>query len=189
MKPISSTWPTSAQLGPPAAPTTRAKLVPTVSPQTSAKAPAASRQTAAARSSRPDGRGAFLREAVGRGRLGRYSFVGSGSRIVYANEAEAAGEPVVGYLAYDYVAKLEPTVQLPSVGPGLPESRFVVAETLVRFDHAAGAAEVLYGDGAEVAALFATPAPDTAGARHRTGPVRRLPDQATYEKIVRRAKE
>src|SRR5438093_269124 len=61
MKPISSTWPTSAQLGPPAAPTTRAKLVPTVSPQTAANAPAASRQTAAARSSRPDGPGARSR--------------------------------------------------------------------------------------------------------------------------------
>jgi len=134
-------------------------------------------------------RGAFLLESVERGRLGRYSFVGSGSRIVYANEAEAAGEPVVGYLAYDYVAKLEPTVQLPSVGPGLPESRFVVAETLVRFDHAAGAAEVLHGDAAAVASLFAGAAPDTAGARHGTGPVRRMPDQATYEAMVRRAKE
>jgi anthranilate synthase component 1 len=138
---------------------------------------------------REQGRGAFLLESVERGRLGRYSFVGCGSRIVYANEAEAAGEPVVGYLAYDHVAKLEPTVALPAEGPGLPESRFVIAETLVRFDHAAGAAEVLFGDGAEVAALFAAPAPDTAGARHRTGPVRRMPDQAMYEEMVRRAKD
>src|SRR5213595_1440904 len=79
---------------------------------------------------RDGARGAFLLESVQRGRLGRHSFVGRGSRIVYANEAEACGEPVVGYLAYDHVAKLEPTVPLPDDGPGLPESRFVVAETL-----------------------------------------------------------
>ncbi len=32
--------------------------------------------------------------------------------------------------------RLEPTVPLPARGPELPESRFVVADTLVRFDHA-----------------------------------------------------
>src|SRR5207244_9670212 len=83
-------------------------------------------------------RAAFLLESVERGRLGRYSFVGCGSRLVYLNEAEALAEPVVGYLAYDHVAKLEPTVELPSQGAGLPESRFLVAETLLRFDHALG---------------------------------------------------
>jgi anthranilate synthase component 1 len=134
-------------------------------------------------------RAAFLLESVERGRLGRYSFVGAGSRIVYANEAEASDGPVVGYLAYDHVAKLEPTVPLPAAGAGLPESRFVVADTLVRFDHAAGAAEVLHGDPGDVASLFAEPAPDTAGGGHGTGPVRRMPDQAAYEQMVRRAKE
>jgi len=39
-------------------------------------------------------------------------------------EAEACGEPVVGYVAYDYAARLEPTVPLPAEGTGLPESRF-----------------------------------------------------------------
>ena len=34
---------------------------------------------------------------------------------------------------------------LPADGPDLPESRFIVAETLVRFDHAGGVAEVLAG--------------------------------------------
>jgi anthranilate synthase component 1 len=138
---------------------------------------------------REQSRGAFLLESVEHGRLGRHSFVGSGSRIVYANEAEAAGEPVVGYLAYDHVAKLEPTVLLPDDGPGLPESRFVVADTLVRFDHAAGAAEVLHGDAADVEAIFAAPIPDTSPAGHGTYPVRRMPDQAAYEGMVRRAKE
>ena len=72
-----------------------------------------------------------------------------------AEREVAAGRPVVGYLGYDHVATLEPTVQLPADGPGLPESRFVVASTLVRFDHAASVAQVLAGDPAEVAARLA----------------------------------
>ena len=59
---------------------------------------------------------------------------------------------MVGYLAYDHVATLEPTVPLPDDGPGLPESRFVVADTLVRFDHGSGTAEVLAGDQDEITA-------------------------------------
>ena len=88
----------------------------------------------------------FLLESVEQGRLGRHSFIGSGSRLVSFEEAEALDAPVVGYLAYDHVAKLEPTVPLPADGPELPESRFVVADTLVRFDHGSGTAEVLAGD-------------------------------------------
>src|SRR5919201_3154796 len=95
---------------------------------------------------RETGRGSFLLESVEHGRLGRHSFVGAGARLVYLNEAEALGLPVVGYVAYDWVARLEPTVPLPDAGPGLPESRFVVADTLVRFDHVLGIAEVVYGD-------------------------------------------
>ena len=91
---------------------------------------------------RPQG-GSFLLESVERGRLGRNSFVGSGSRLVGFEEAETLNAPVVGYLAYDHAAKLEPTVPLPADGPAFPESRFVVAETLVRFDHGAGVAQVL----------------------------------------------
>ena len=73
---------------------------------------------------RREGRAAFLLESVERGRLGRHSLVGCGSRLCYLAEAEACGEPVVGYLAYDYAARLEPTVPLPVEGTGLPESRF-----------------------------------------------------------------
>ncbi len=62
---------------------------------------------------RPEGGASFLLESVERGRLGRHSFVGYGSRLVGLEEAEACGEPVVGYLAYDYAARLEPTVELP----------------------------------------------------------------------------
>src|SRR5438270_9039112 len=84
--------------------------------------------------------GAFLLESVERGRLGRHSFVGRGSRLVDFDEAEALGRPVVGYLGYDVVTRLEPTVPLPADGPDMPESRFVVPELLVRFDPARGGA-------------------------------------------------
>ena len=139
---------------------------------------------------REAGRGAFLLESVDKGRLGRHSFVGCGSRLVYLSEAEACGEPVVGYLGYDHVVRLEPTVPLPDDGYDLPESRFVVAELLVRFDHAAGIAEVLRGDPAEVAALFAGAAP--VPVRHVSVPdpgTRRFPSQEEYERRVRAAKD
>ena len=131
----------------------------------------------------------FLLESVEQGRLGRHSFIGSGSRLVTFEEAESLDEPVVGYLAYDHVAKLEPTVPLPADGPGLPESRFVVAETLVRFDHGSGTAEVLAGDQDEIATRLET---EIVLQEHKVSSgteVRRYPDQATYEAGVRRIKE
>src|SRR5436309_3650536 len=90
--------------------------------------------------------GAFLLESVERGRLGRYSFVGAGSRLVSFAEAETLGEPVVGYLGYDVVATFEPTVPLPAEGPDVPVSLFLVPDVLLRFDHARGVAELLRGD-------------------------------------------
>jgi anthranilate synthase component 1 len=128
-------------------------------------------------------RAAFLLESVERGRLGRYSFVGGGDRLVYLNEAEALGLPVVGYVGYDHAARLEPTVPLPADGPELPETRFVVAETLVRFDHVLGIADVLHGDGAALDESVALPFPRPL----RTGPTLRLPAQDEYEADVRRA--
>ena len=69
---------------------------------------------------RETGPAAFLLESVEHGRLGRYSFVGSGSELVSFAEAEARAEPVVGYLGYDHAATLEPTVALPADGPVAP---------------------------------------------------------------------
>ncbi len=136
------------------------------------------------------GRGAFLLESVEQGRLGRYSLVGCGDRLVSFAEAEALAEPVVGYLGYEHVATLEPTVQLPAEGRDLPESRFVVADMLVRFDHARSVAEVLAGDPAEVTALLegAVPPlpPESAQAASATV---RLPSRAGYERGVERCKE
>jgi anthranilate synthase component I len=133
--------------------------------------------------------GSFLLESVERGRLGRYSFVGAGARLLTLAEAEATGEPVVGYVGYDHAAVLERTVDLPDRGRDLPETRFVVAETLLRFDHARGTAEVLRGDADELAEQLEAPAPDLPRAAGRTRRTRRLPSKLEYERSVRRAKE
>jgi anthranilate synthase component 1 len=117
---------------------------------------------------RREARASFLLESVEHGRLGRHSFAGGGDRIVSFAEAETCREPVVGYLAYDHVAELEPTVPLPAAGANLPESRFVVADKLVRFDHPE--------DGVAVETV-PPPAP---------GPVEPSPE---YEALVCRAKE
>jgi anthranilate synthase component 1 len=141
---------------------------------------------------REAGLASFLLESVEHGRLGRHSFLGAGSRLVTFEEAEALGKPVVGYLGYDHVPKLEPTVGLPDAGRGLPESRFVVADTLVRFDHGLGMAEVLSGDPSEVTDLLGGPQPDVVRpghARGRSGSTRRLPSRHDYERSVVKAKE
>ena len=139
---------------------------------------------------RGTGRASFLLESVEHGRLGRYSLVGAGSRIVDLEEAEALGEPVVGYVSYDHVARLEPTVPLPDKGPTLAESRFVVADVLVRFDHVSGMAEVLCGNPGEVEQALDAPLgeiPNGNGAV--AGSIKRLPSRHEYERIVRVAKD
>ncbi len=139
---------------------------------------------------RGDGEAAFLLESVERGRLGRYSFVGCGSRVVGPEEAESSAAPVVGYLSYDHVASLEPTVPLPAGGDDLPVGRFVVADRMIRFDHASGVAEVLCGDPAELRSRLDGPAPalprSTPGGE---GPTRRHPNRSEYESAVDRAKQ
>ena len=138
---------------------------------------------------RDTGAASFLLESVEQGRLGRYSLIGAGSRLLAYEEAERAAEPVIGYLSYDFVAKLEPTVPLPDAGRGLPESRFVVPDVLVRFDHARGVAEVLRGDPDETIRLLERdirrPARET-GRRYDT---LRSPAQGDYETGVVRCKE
>ena len=67
----------------------------------------------------------FLLESVEKGRLGRHSLVGAGARLVDFAAAEkevTAGRSVVGYLGYDHVAVLEPTVPLPAAGPTSPRA-------------------------------------------------------------------
>ena len=65
----------------------------------------------------------FLLESVEKGRLGRHSLVGTGARLVDLRRGRARSRgraAVVGYLGYDHVAALEPTVPLPDTGPSLP---------------------------------------------------------------------
>jgi anthranilate synthase component 1 len=128
--------------------------------------------------------GAFLLESVERGRLGNHSFVGCGSRLVSFDEAEQLGEPVVGYLGYDVVTRLEPTVPLPPQGPGFPESVFVVPDLLIRFDHGRGVAEVLLGDGSALDA----PQPDLPRSRTPKGELTRFPGRDEHLRRVERAK-
>src|SRR2546423_8210014 len=139
---------------------------------------------------RESGLASFLLESVEHGRLGRHSFVGVGSELVGFAEPAALARPVVGYLGYDHAAVLEPTVPLPANGRELPEGRFVVADTLVRFDHGLGMAEVLCGDPSIVTELLNGPQPDaSAGTRGRAGSTRRLPSRHDCERSVVRAKE
>jgi anthranilate synthase component 1 len=138
---------------------------------------------------RGEGRAAFLLESVERGRLGRHSLVGCGTQLCDLADAEACGEPVVGYLAYDHVAQLEPTVPLPAEGTGLAESRFVLADVLIRFDHVLGSAEVIRGDPAAVSSLLARPVPALTRSQGRRAPAQRTPGGAEYEAWVRSAKE
>src|SRR4051812_25768539 len=137
---------------------------------------------------REGARAAFLLESVERGRLGRHSFVGRGSRVVGFDEAEVLREPVVGYLGYDVVTRLEPSVQLPADGPVFDESRFVVPELLVRFDHARGVAEVLVGNPSEAAGLLEAPQPEAPRGSGKRGELRRHPDRAEHLRRVERAK-
>ena len=128
---------------------------------------------------RQEGRAAFLLESVERGRLGRHSLVGCGTHFCDLAEAEASAEPVVGYLAYDFAARLEPTVPLPDEGTGLPESRFAVADVLIRFDHALGSAEVIRGDADAVSSLLAQPVPALPRSQRGRGSTRRTPGRTT----------
>src|SRR5690242_5877531 len=133
---------------------------------------------------REGARGAFLLESVERGRLGRYSFVGAGSRLVSFEEAQYLGEPVVGYLGYDAVAELEPTVPLPEDGPDVPTSLFLVPDVLLRFDHTRGVAELLRGS----ADALEAPPPLSRGTTPR-GPIEREPSREEHLRRVERAQE
>src|SRR4051794_12997198 len=130
--------------------------------------------------------GAFLLESVERGRLGRSSFVGSGARLVPFEELARLDGPAIGFLGYEHVAALEPTVPVPAEGPAFPPSRFVAAETLVRFAHALGIAEVLRGDADELAARLREPPPVPPAVAAAPEPTVRSPDRETYEANVRR---
>ena len=128
----------------------------------------------------------FLLESVEHGRLGRYSLVGAGSRILDLAGAEALGEPVVG-VAYDHAAALEPTVPLPDRGPSCrraasssPTSR----PLRPRLRDRGGALRRPEG-GRAAARRAARRDPE----RHRGGPLQRMPSRYEYERLVSTAKD
>ena len=111
----------------------------------------------------------FLLESVEKGRLGRAASSArarGSSRSRRPSSAVAAGRPVVGYLGYDHVAVLEPTVPLPDGGrrtsprAGSSSPTRSSASTTRR-----ASAEVLAGDRDEIAALLARPVDDAERRR------------------------
>ena len=127
-------------------------------------------------------------KSVERGRLGGARGWAWGPRPPSTRRKDL--ELVVGYLAYDHVARLEPTVPLPTPGPWVPGERLVVAETLVRFDHGAGTAERSprgrpRGGRGQARGRH----PLAPGAPGHSGPLRRFPDRERYEEMVRVVKD
>ena len=134
------------------------------------------------------GRASFLLESVERGRLGRNSLIGAGSRLVSLRRGGGARRSRSSATSPTTTsASSSRRCRCPTDGPGLPESRFVVAETLVRFDHGAGIAEVLAGDAEEIAgaARGRHRVPASTSAARRARPLRRFPDASRYEEMVR----
>jgi len=86
---------------------------------------------------------------------------------------------------------LEPTVRLPTEGPATAESRFVVADTLIRYDHGSGTAAVLAGDRSEIERRLedeiVLQPHQVPSASQRS--VRRFPDREDYKAGVQRVKE
>ena len=135
---------------------------------------------------REEGGASFLLESVEHGRLGRNSWLGGGSRLVGFEEAAALDLPVVGYLGYEAGARFEPSVPVPADGRDLPEDRFVVVDTLVRFDHGRGIAEVLVGDPDEIARRLEG---ELVFQKHKVSPgqrarLRRFPSRKRFEQMV-----
>jgi anthranilate synthase component 1 len=152
---------------------------------------------------------AFLLESVERGeQVGRYSFLAAGLPAVATLDEAAAfarsqpgpgeGDPpfvggAVGYLAYDWVAQLEP-VPLPPPDPrdaALPPMRFLLAGTVVGFDHARRTVSIT-GPRDEVdrlAAILAIPPTPALSGRLPAGETAVEISRDAYMAAVARAKE
>ena len=134
---------------------------------------------------REGARGAFLLESVERGRLGRHSFVGAGSRIVVVRgggDARRAGRRLPRLRRRRDASSRR--CRCRSDGPDAPESRWLVPDVLLRFDHARGVAELLRGE--TRAARRAEP---TLPARHGAARPARARAVARRAPPPRRARE
>ena len=74
-------------------------------------------------------------------------------------------------------------------GAASPRAASIVCETLVRFDHGAGVAEVLAGDPEEIAGRLESGIAWRREPRGTAGPIRRSPDRARYIEMVENVKE
>jgi len=135
---------------------------------------------------------AFLLESVERGeQVGRHSFLAAGCAVTDSLDEAVAfassrpgpgpGDPpfvggAVGHISYDWVSELEP-VPLPDAHPddaALPRMRFMLADSVVAFDHVRRIVALIGAPAAveRLAEVLATPpaahpaAPVPAGAVH-----------------------
>ncbi len=107
---------------------------------------------------------------------------------------------MVGYLAYDAVRFFEPTLQKHMGAPRLPDGIYLLADTIVAFDHARRSlfliANVLDGDTAAaerkldaIAARIAAPLPPAKPAPATPAATRSNRTQPEFERMVAAAKE
>jgi len=152
---------------------------------------------------------AFLLESVERGeQVGRYSFLAAGLRstesldeaVAFAasRRGPAPGEPpfvggAVGHISYDWVAGLEP-VPMPPSHPddaGLPLLRFMLADSVVAFDHVRRTVSLI-GTESEVERLqsaLAQPPASTAAPPRPAGTSHVETSRSRYIAAVERARE
>jgi anthranilate synthase component I len=152
---------------------------------------------------------AFLLESVERGeQVGRYSFLGAGlattdsleeaSAFARSQPGPGAGEPpfaggAVGFTAFDWASELEP-VPLPAPhadDAGLPTMRFLLATTVVAFDHVRRTVSVTGEPGEAqriVDALARAPLARAVSPMQR-GQVTAESAPGAYQRAVVRAKE
>ena len=152
---------------------------------------------------------AFLLESVERGeQVGRHSFLSAGCAVTDSLDEAVAftasrpgpgpGEPpfvggAVGHIAYDWVSELEP-VPLPPDHPddaALPRMRFMLADSVVAFDHVRRTVSLI-GPAAAVdrlAEVLATPPAAAPAEPVAAGDVHVETTRERYMAAVERAKE
>ena len=152
---------------------------------------------------------AFLLESVERGeQVGRHSFLSAGCAVTDSLDEAVAftasrpgpgpGEPpfvggAVGHIAYDWVSELEP-VPLPPAHPddaALPRMRFMLADSVVAFDHVRRTVSLI-GPAAAVdrlAEVLATPPAAAPAEPVAAGGVHVETTRERYMAAVERAKE
>ena len=136
---------------------------------------------------REGGRASFLLESVEKGRLGRHSFVGAARGWSLRRGGDAAVSRSSATSATTTPPGSSRPCRVPDEGRDLPESRFVVADTLVRFDHGLGMAEVLCGD-PDVGRRAARRAATFAGARRAAHALRLDPPAALAPRVRARGR-